>query len=379
MINPHPKTALYLLPDKAMATTRNTTAKAGIPHIRASAGVLRIGYVPLSDAVPLFVAESLGLFRDAGLNVRLERELGWGSIREKLVYGELEAAHAPGGLLFSILCGTHARPRPVRADLVLNLQGNAITLSSRLARKGVRDDATLRQLVRSERPRKLTFAVVSLFSSHLFLLHTWLARAGIDADNDTRITFLPPALVGEHMRAGLIDGFCVGEPWNSASVLSGEGWIAATSASLAPRHPEKVLVADEAFTRERPEEYLALCEAVRAACRYCDTAAGRAAAVELLLSRGLFSTLSREILENGLVGPFQRGNDQGTEKATFVHFFQNDANRATRERALWLLDALPESGALSIDPSRRLECLEAFHDSELPTPSPKPKKQKAHT
>ncbi len=47
----------------------------------------------------------------------LSAELGWGSIRERLVYGELEAAHAPGPLLFSILLGTHSRACGVTTDL----------------------------------------------------------------------------------------------------------------------------------------------------------------------------------------------------------------------------------------------------------------------
>jgi NMT1-like family len=60
-------------------------------------------------------------------SVSLSAESGWGSIRERLVYGELEAAHASGPLLFSILLGTHSRACGVTTDLVLGLQGNAIT------------------------------------------------------------------------------------------------------------------------------------------------------------------------------------------------------------------------------------------------------------
>ena len=70
-------------------------------------GTFRIGYVPLVDAAPLLVAEALDLYAKRGLAVSLSTELGWGSVREKVVYGELEAAHAPGPLLFSILLGTN--------------------------------------------------------------------------------------------------------------------------------------------------------------------------------------------------------------------------------------------------------------------------------
>ena len=153
-----------------------------ITPARPQQGVIRIGYVPLIDAAPLLMAEALGLFSDAGLQVKLERELGWGSIREKVVYGELEAAHAPGGLLYSILFGTHSRPCQVSTDLVLSLQGNAITLSRRFWEKGARDARSFRQLLRSEAPRKPAFAVVSAFSSPDYLLRKWLTEAGVNPD-----------------------------------------------------------------------------------------------------------------------------------------------------------------------------------------------------
>lgn len=351
-----------------MVTTTKRPRAAKASQVRPSVGILRIGYVPLIDAAPLLIAESLGLFQDAGLRVRLDRELGWGSIREKIVYGELEAAHAPGGLLVSILCGTHSRPRPVSTDLVLNLQGNAITLSRRLWNKGVRDASTFRQLLRSEAPRRPSFAVVSPFASHLYLLRKWLASAGIDPDRDVRIAVLPPPLVGEHLKEGHIDGFCVGEPWNSACTLAGDGWIAATSGMLEPGHPEKILLVGDELRSERSEEYAALRNAVLKACHYCETPGGRVAVVELLHSRKLFP-VSKDILANSLIGPFQMGLSQPAEGSPFFYFSKNEANRATRDRATWLLRTLTSSSVISLSADQYKTCLNAFHDLPLPTPT----------
>lgn len=330
-------------------------------RVPSTQGVIRIGYVPLIDASPLLIADALGLFHDAGLNIRLERELGWGSIREKIVYGELEAAHAPAGLLFSILCGLNSRPHPVSTDLILNLQGNAITLSRRFWEKGVRDAATLRQLMRSEAPRKPVFAVVSPISNHLHLLRNWLQGAGIDPTHHVKIVVLPPPLVGEHMKDGHIDGFCVGEPWNSASALEGEGWVIATSGDLAPLHPEKILLAGNALRQQRAHEYELLRNALIKACKYCDTPGGRREVVDYLYSRKLFP-VTKAVLSNSLVGPFNRGTDQEPDKKTFLYFSKNDANRATHERALWLLDSLSSSPSFTLDGAQRRECLKAVHD-----------------
>lgn len=340
------------------------------------AGGFRIGFVPLVDAAPLLVAEALGLYERRGIKVRLSPELGWGSIREKIVYGELEAAHAPGALLFSILLGTHARACAVGTDLMLNLQGNAITLSRRWWQKGTRDTRTFRAAVRSEAPRVPVFAVVSRFSSHLFLLRNWLRSAGLDPDRDARYIVLPPPLVGEHLRGGQIDGFCAGEPWNSLAALQGDGWVVATSGTLAPRHPEKVLLVRNELLDRRDEGYDALRAAVVDACRFCDKPESRDTVVDILHARGVFPK-DRAVLANSLIGPFQTGTGALSEPGPFTIFHRGQANAATRERAEWCLDAAIECDALVLDARSRRFCLDAFIDPH--TEGPKPRRTTAAT
>lgn len=328
-------------------------------------GGFRIGYVPLIDATPLLVASELGFFENENLHVELSRELGWGSIREKIVYGELDGAPAPAGLLYSILLGTHAPACPVSTDLVLNLQGNAITLSKRLWEKGVRDARTFRLVVRTEAPRKPALAVVSPFSSHHYLLREWLRTAGLDPDRDVRITVLPPPLVAEHMREGQIDGFCAGEPWNSGAILGGDGWVVATSASLAPGHVEKVLAMRNDSKARRPEAYAALRRALVEACKYSDQPENRPELVNFLHDRGIFP-LPREALSNGLVGPFHNGVEVIQHHRPFISFYRDGANRATRDRAAWSLEGILDSHLLPLDARSRHLCLDSFIEHESP-------------
>ncbi len=353
---------------------KSSSTHAARPAARSGrhAGAFRIGYVPLVDAAPLVVAQSLDLFTKAGLNVHLSRELGWGSIREKIVYGELDAAHAPGGLLYSILLGTHSRACAVSTDLVLNLQGNAITLSRRLWQKGVRDGETFRRTVRSERPRKPTLAVVSPFSSHHFLLREWLRSIQLNPADDVRIVILPPPLVADHMREGLIDGFCAGEPWNSAASLVGDGWVIATSGMIAPLHPEKVLLTRNEVIHRHPDVYEQVRGVILEACRFCDLTENRPAVADILRDAGVFA-LSKEIVSNALVAPFHTGIGELKESRPFVSFYRDSANRATRERADWCLDAVLESGFLSVDGRSRKFCLDAFCEPAAPAKSRRPK------
>jgi hypothetical protein len=123
----------------AIIAQERSTAKleARTRSLRRPPATIRIGNVPLMDAAPLIAADAFGYFEQTGPRVSLEEELGWGSIRERILYGELDAAHAPGGPLFSILLGIEVPPRSVQTDPVLNLEGNAITLSRRVWQKGV--------------------------------------------------------------------------------------------------------------------------------------------------------------------------------------------------------------------------------------------------
>lgn len=284
---------------------------------------VRLGFVPLLDAAPLLVARDLGLFEKWGIQACLSQELGWASVREKLLYGELDVAHAPGLMAFSVHLGLQTRACPIRADVLLSRQGNAITLSKRLWQKGARDIQGFRQLVRAEYPRRMTFAVVSLFSSHHFILRAWLERADLDPDLDVRFVVLPPSLVGEHMREGTIDGFCVGEPWNSASVLAGDGWMIADSSDICPRHPEKVLLARESFVWEHPEVYRSLRQALGEACAWCHEIKNRASLVDLIIASSAFP-LDRTVLANALEGTMDLGASRSRPAKDFILFQDGD-------------------------------------------------------
>src|SRR5436190_9392679 len=128
---------------------------------------VRVGFLALTDAAPFIVAQELGLFARHGLRVELTREIGWATIREKIIYGELDAAHAPAPMLWSAHLGVGCPPCEVLTALVLNSHGNALTLSRALWDQGVRDAATLRSLIRERRERQpITLGVVFAFSSH---------------------------------------------------------------------------------------------------------------------------------------------------------------------------------------------------------------------
>lgn len=305
---------------------------------------LRLGYVALVDGAPLVMAKELGLFEKYGVDVTLSREVGWATIRDKIIYGELDAAHAPAGMLVALNCGIGTVRTDCVTGLVLNLQGNAITLSETLWRDGVRDGTSLRNHV-VHAGELLTFGVVYQHSSHCFMLRNWLRSHRINPERDVQLVIVPPAQVHANLKAGHLDGYCVGEPWNSVAVMARTGWVAATSAELEPRHPEKVLMLRRDYAEAHEAEHLALIAALLEACRFCDAPENRERLTETLAESKFIDAPIRAV-RMSLSGVFDYGHGR-VEKTGGQHiFFVEGANDPTPEKAQWVIDNLIRSGAV---------------------------------
>ena len=309
---------------------------------------VRIGFVPLSDSAPLTVARELGLFAKHGLDVVLTRELGWASIRGKILYQDLDAAHAPAPMLYRLLFGLDGKPCDVFTSYFMNAGGNAVTLGAGLRRMGIRSAADLKRLIRSKHPERLIFAVVSLFSCHYFLLRRWLLSGGIDPDKEVLIAVLPPGQMLSSLQNGHIEGFCSGEPWNSAAVLAGAGWCPATSVSLAPAHPGKILLTRTAFADRWPDEHAALLRAVDESCQWCEEPANRPALVDMLSSQRWFREC-RLALRPALLGPFDCGDGNRIAAADLLRFHGPTLNAPTEEKAVWLLAQMRHAKLLTTE------------------------------
>jgi ABC-type nitrate/sulfonate/bicarbonate transport system substrate-binding protein len=307
---------------------------------------IRLGFVPLSDCAPIAVAREMGIFERYGLNVVLSRELGWASVRDKIYYGDLDAAQSIAGIAFALGLGFSELRCEVAVPLILNLHGNAVTLSNEFKPSDIGQGEGLKNYLTYswKKDRPFTLAATHRFSSHHILLHTWLRRHGLMAPEDAEIIFLPPPLMPRHLKAGHIDGYCVGEPWNSESILAGTGWCPATSAELSHGHPEKVLLVSGRFLQERKDESIALVAALLDACKMCQDPAFRNELISIL-GMDEYTGASADVLRNSLGNHFATGND--SVNGNLFHIFHGDSvNRPTVEKASWVLAGLRTIGAL---------------------------------
>jgi len=265
---------------------------------------LRLGFVPLVDSVALVAAHELGFFEREGLKVALSREVSWATVRDKMAVGALDGAHMLAPLALASTLGVGSDPIPMVAPLALNLNGPAITLSSRLGpalRRGPGADGLAGVMARrrAEGASVLTFAVVYPYSVHAYLLRGWMAQAGIEPDRDLRLMVASPLRMAELLEDGIIEGFCAGEPWNSAAEASGAGRIVAWASQLRDRTPDKVFGVTEAWAAARPDDLSKLVRALQAAAAWL-AAPGRVADAARLLSQPAYLGADTALIEPGL-------------------------------------------------------------------------------
>lgn len=266
---------------------------------------LNIGFIPLTDCASVVMAHELGLDRKYGLNITLSREASWAAVRDKLVLGELDAAHALYGLIYGAHLGVGSQKKDMAILMGLNHNGQAITLSSRLRDQGATDGESLKRLI-SAGKRDYTFAQTFPTGTHAMWLYYWLAAHDINPIRDVKTIVIPPPQMVANMRIGNIDGFCAGEPWNARAQLDKVGLTATTTQAIWKNHPEKVLGTTREFTARYPNTARALMCAVLEASKYVDTMSNRAGVSQIIAGK-CYVDAPEAIVAERMSGNYENG------------------------------------------------------------------------
>jgi ABC-type nitrate/sulfonate/bicarbonate transport system substrate-binding protein len=229
---------------------------------------LRLGFVSLADAAPLVAAKLLEFGHAHGLTLELLRQPSWAALRDKLLAGELDAAHALYGLPYGVQLGLGGPQTDMAVLMVLNRNGQAITLSNRLA-DALTEQRTLPQAL-ATLGRKPVFAQTFPTGTHAMWLYYWLASQGVHPLRDIESVVIPPPQMVAALAEDRLDGLCVGEPWNAAAEARGVGRTIAYSSEVWPDHPEKVLACRRDFVSQHPNTARALVQTMLEACRWLD-------------------------------------------------------------------------------------------------------------
>jgi two-component system, oxyanion-binding sensor len=322
------------------------------------------GFMPLLDSALPVVAKEKGFAEAEGLELVLVRETSWANIRDRLAVGHFNVAHMLGPM--PIACNLGLTPLAARTivPMALGLGGNAVTVSNALWEemqgKGAKPDldpkATGAALAEVAVARTkagagpLRFAVVHPHSGHNYELRYWLSACGAMPGRDVEIVIVPPPLMADALATGSVDGYCVGEPWNTAAVLAGSGHIATVKAALWRSSPEKVLGVHEQWAEANPEALAALLRALYRAAEWCGDAGNRPGLSALMAGQNYLGR-PPEWTAPALSGQLHLGD--GIDR--FVEdFFTPRAKAATfpwKSHALWFYSQMVRWGQVAHNPA----------------------------
>ena len=232
---------------------------------------INLGYIPLLDCVALLWAHEQGYFKQEGLNVHLVKEPSWASLRDRLSFGFLDVAHCLSAILASTATQTDHLGIALQTNLILSHNSAFISLGQKICHQL---DIDSKQTAQSSAQKitdaikngqKIQFAHVFQQSIHHYILREWLALADLDVSQQLRFSTLPPPYMVEAISSHLIDGFCVGEPWNIQAELEGYSCIIASSQDIIPKIPDKVLAFTAEWAQQHPQTLLALTRAIKKA------------------------------------------------------------------------------------------------------------------
>src|SRR6058998_4221059 len=143
---------------KASAAAIMSLVPATVRHAAWAAGSdapekkeVKIGFIPLTDCASVVITSVMEFDKKYGIKIVPSKEASWAAVRDKLVNGELDAAHVLYGLIYGVQMGIGGPKKDMAVLMNLNHNGQAITLSSKLNEKGVTDGASLKALIEREK------------------------------------------------------------------------------------------------------------------------------------------------------------------------------------------------------------------------------------
>ena len=325
-----------------------TVGSLGHKSIERDAKTVRVGFMPLTDCAPLVVAKELELDHKHGFKLEVAKDSSWMSVRDKLVTGELDAAHCLWSLPFAVASGV-AQPKGAQLPIAMTLSANGqgITLSNEKFPIPFGDLTALKNaigLLREQKGEPLTFAATFTGGTHDLWLRTMLDAADVDPQDYQVITIPPPQMV-LNLQAGHIDGFSAGEPWNALAANRGAGWTFLTSQDIWPNHPEKALVCNPTFATERRDVLKSLMKALLEACLWLDNPKNLERAAQKL-ARPEYVGVAYEVILERLQGHYNLGGDAGQrDYETKVAFSQGGTLNAPQPAyGQWFVEQMAHVG-----------------------------------
>ena len=339
---------------------------------------VKIGFIPLTDCASVVMASVLGIDKKYGVKIVPTKESSWASVRDKLVNGELDFAHVLYGLVYGVHLGVGGQKKDMAVLMTLNNNGQAITLSKKLADKGAIDGATLAKLMAAEK-REYTFAQTFPTGTHAMWLYYWMAANGINPMKDAKVITVPPPQMVANMRVGNMDGFCVGEPWNHRAIMDGIGITATTTQDIWKDHPEKVLGATGEFAQKNPNTCRAVMAAILEASRWIDASLANKSKMADTIADKAYVNTGVDAINQRILGRYQNGLGKTWDDPNHMKFYNDGAvNFPYLSDGMWFLTQHKRWGLLKAHPdylgvAKAINRMDVYRQAATATKTPLPK------
>jgi len=256
---------------------------------------LNIGFVPITCATPIIMAQPLGFYERYGLNAQVIKTAGWAVARDKSLAGEYDASHMLTPMPLAMTLGAGSVAEPYIMPAVENINGQAIVLSNE--HKDKRDP---------KQWKGFTFGVPFEFSMHNFLLRYYVAEHGLDPDVDIQIRVVPPPEMVANLRAGNLDGYLSPDPFNQRAVWENIGFIHILTKEIWEGHPCCAFAAPLSFATELPNTYGALLKSIIDATQYASNPDNRKE-ISAAIAPTNYLNQPVEVIEQVLTGTYADG------------------------------------------------------------------------
>lgn len=193
--------------------------------------VIKIGYLPITHAAPLFLQAEK---QYADYEIELVKFGSWPELMDALNTGRIDGA----SVLAQLAMKAKEQGIDLKAVALGHRDGNVLV--------GAPDIKEVKDL------KGKTFAIPNKFSSHNVLLKRMLEDAGLKYE-DVEVVELPPAEMPAALSEGRIAGYVVAEPFGAISVSLGKGNVLAQSNELWADSICCLLVLRGAFIEENGE------------------------------------------------------------------------------------------------------------------------------
>ncbi|MBX9761044.1 MAG: ABC transporter substrate-binding protein [Beijerinckiaceae bacterium] len=274
-----------------IATASDAFAQAGAPEKKS----LKVGFIPITCATPIIMADPMGFYKREGLDVEVVKSAGWAIVRDKTINKEFDASHMLAPMPIAISLGLGSTAMPFTVPAIENVNGQAICLS--MKHKDNRD-------VKNWKGMK--FAIPFEYSIHAYLLRYLLAENGLDPDRDVQLRTVPPPEMVANLRADNIDGFLAPDNVVQRAVFDGVGFIHMLSKEIWDGHPCCAFAAPRSFVTETPNSYAALLRAIVQATAYASKPENRKE-IAVAIAPANYLNAPLVVLEQVLTGVYADG------------------------------------------------------------------------